>query len=139
MKRGVEMEAIQTSKGSLLLQTLVAMVLAFVVYMVVATVAGMAIYFVQTLLTVVRPGIIAFFAMVIGSVIGMTAARKACDTVLRGYSGKAVFIMFAALAAAALAAELFLVPMQLNQINSLGQLAAGIITAFVYFWKNEAL
>ncbi|PBB36765.1 hypothetical protein [Mesorhizobium sp. WSM3868] len=93
------MEAAQTnnSKGSLLLQTLVAMVLAFVVYMVVATIACMVIYFSQTLLTVVRPGIIAFFAMVIGSVIGMIAARKACDTVLRGYSGKVVFVMFAGL------------------------------------------
>ncbi|PBB98372.1 hypothetical protein [Mesorhizobium sp. WSM3862] len=133
------MEAAQGSKGSLLLQTVVAMVLALVVYLIVATIAGMIIYFTQTLLTVVRPGIIEFFAVTIGSFVGMMAARRACDTVLRSYSGKAVFLMFALLTAAALATEIFLVPMQLNQINSLGQLASGMFAAFIYFWKNEAL
>ncbi|ESY89081.1 hypothetical protein X739_01360 [Mesorhizobium sp. LNHC220B00] len=120
------------------LQTIVAMVLALVVYLVVATVAGMGIFLIQYMLTVIRPGIIQFFAVLFGSVVGMTAAKAACDAVLRGYSGKAVFVMFAVLGLAAVVMEIFFVPMQLNQINSVGQLVAGIITAFVYFWKNDA-
>lgn len=129
------MEVVQTSKGSLALQTAVAMVLALVVYLVVATVAAVLIFRVQSFMTVIRPEIIQFFAAIIGSVIGITAAKAACDTVLRGYSRKAVFVMFAILTVAALAMELFLVPMQINQINSLGQLVAGTISAYLYFWQ----
>ncbi len=130
------MEVVQTSKGPLALQTSVAMVLALVVYLVVATVTGVLIFLIQWSMTVIRPGIIQFFAATTGSVAGMAAAKGGCDSVLRGYSRRAVFVMFAILTVAALAMELFIVPMQLNQINSLGQLVAGTIAAYVCFWQD---
>jgi hypothetical protein len=132
----MEVEEAQ-GRGTLTLQTTVAMVLALIVYVVVAVLAGTLFYLIQTGFTVIRPGITQFFSVIIGSAIGMMAARKACDKVLRNYAGRAVFIMFAALAAGIAFIEVVYVPMQWNQINSAAQVITAIVVSYTLFWKGE--
>jgi len=69
--------------GTLVLQTIVAMVLALITYVIVATLAGAFFYFMNAALTVIRPGIIQFFAAIVGSIAGMIVAKIACEAVLK--------------------------------------------------------
>jgi hypothetical protein len=119
------------SSGTFILQTVVAIVLAILVFAVVSTLAAGILYITERVLTVMRPGIIAFFALIVGSWVGMQLARVACDAVLRGYSERSVFVTFAVLVAAGLAFEFIFVPMRLEQINSYAQLITAGIAAFV--------
>jgi hypothetical protein len=130
------MEMAKPDKGTLALQSAVAMVLALVVYVVIASLASMAIYFVQSFMTVIRPGLIQFMAIIAGSFVGMMAAKSACDAVLKGYSSRAVFIMFVVLIAAMVIVEVGFVPMNMNQINSGAQLIASWIAAYSFFWRE---
>ncbi|MGB7126606.1 MAG: hypothetical protein WBD42_07255 [Methylovirgula sp.] len=80
--------------GAFALQTIVAMVLALIAYTIVCAIVFVACFIIYRVLSIIRPEIIEIMGAVIGSVVGMYAARLACDATLRDYSGKAVCIFF---------------------------------------------
>lgn len=124
------------SKGALALQTAVAMVLALVVYVIASILTSTAMFFFERLMSDIRPEIIAFSTVITGSVIGVYAARSACDMTLRSYSARAVAIWFEGLAVAALVFEFAFVPLAWTQINSFAQIAAVAVSAIVMFWNH---
>lgn len=133
------MDGAQRTKttGTLIMQTIVAAILALVVYFIVSTLAAMAIYYLQVLFTIIRPGILMFMAVVIGSFVGMNAARWSCDAILRDYSGRAVFVFFALLAVVLAFGEVMFVPRSWNQLNSAGQLVSALVASYWLFWRGD--
>lgn len=123
--------------GTLALQTVVAVILALAVYIVVATVAGMFIFYANTYLTFIRPPVLEFFALIAGAIVGMIAAKAACDAVLKAYSARTVFVTFTVLSAVMVALELALQPHDREQFNAIGQMCAGLYGAYVSFWQND--
>jgi len=123
--------------GTLVLQTIVAMVLAVLTYAVVSFLVGGLLTLFNMVFTVLRLGIIEFMAVIAGSAAGVLAARAACDNVLRAYSERALFVMFAALAVLGAGFEFFFVPLKWEQIISYAQCATVVVAAYSVFWKGE--
>jgi hypothetical protein len=86
-------DAVGTKRTGLILRTVAAMILAMAVFLVVATIASMFAYFTYDLRSLI-PHIVLFFANIIGALVGIYAAKQACDAVLRGYSGRTICILF---------------------------------------------
>ncbi|GAO39229.1 hypothetical protein SCH01S_28_00880 [Sphingomonas changbaiensis NBRC 104936] len=132
------MEA-QQATGAGLLKTLAACLLAPIALIVVAMLWGGVNAILMNIFTVIRPGIIGFFSVLIGTVAGMFAARIACDKWLSGYHPQVVFVVLALLGFGGLLFELFFVPFDGAKINSYVQL--GLIALFSYhlFWRYEPI
>ena len=118
-------------------RTIAASITAPIVCVIVSAIAGGLFAVFQTITTVLLPGIIGFFAVIIGTVAGMAASRGVCDRFLTPYRTEVVFVSFVILVVSGLIFELFYVPPRLEQINSYVQLMVLAVTSYVVFWKGD--
>lgn len=118
-------------------KTIAASIAAPIVCAVVSAVAGGIFAVIQTVTTVLRPGIIGFFAVIIGSVAGVAASKEVCDRFLSPYRAEFVFVSLVALVLAGLIFELVYVPLRIEQINSYVQLVVLAVASYAVFWKGE--
>lgn len=123
--------------GPLIGGTIAASIVAVVVLTVVSGVVGLLASFFYSIFTVIRPGIIEFFALIIGSIAGVAAARASCDAIFKVYSPKTVFVVIAAICAAGLAFELLGLPFGWARVNPIAQLVAVSWFSFLAFWRDE--
>jgi hypothetical protein len=123
--------------GTGVFRTIAASIAAPIVCLVVSAVAGGLFAIFQTLTTVMRPEIIGFFAVIIGSVAGVSAARGVCDKYLTPYRTGVVFVSFIVLVIIGLIFELVYIPPRMEQINSYVQLIALAVTSYIIFWRGD--
>jgi hypothetical protein len=123
--------------GTGVFRTIAASIAAPIVCLVVSVVAGGLFAVIQTLTTVLRPGIIGFFAVIIGTVAGVAASRGLCDRYLTPYRTGVVFVSFVVLIVAGLIFQLVYVPPRMEQINSYVQLIVLAVSSYVVFWKDD--
>ena len=71
-----------------------AMVLAPLTWLSVALSIGLLLSLWNRLTTTVRPEIIDFFVAIIATIVGMVAARAACDKVFKVYAKRPIFVLF---------------------------------------------
>lgn len=112
--------------------------LSLIVWMAVSFVVGGFLTVLQTILTVLRPGIVGALAAAAGGFAGVEAAEYVCDRWLRSYSGRAVFLALCCFFLADVAAEILYVPPQLGQIATALQLIVSVLAAYGTFWKRAA-
>ena len=120
-----------------IVNTVAASVAAPIVCLVVSAVSGGLFAIVQTIFTVLRPGIIGFFAVIIGTCMGMAAARMTCDRFLSPYQNGVVFVVFALLVIAGTTFMILYRPLTAEQINSYVQLVVLAFMAYVVFWRYD--
>lgn len=125
-----------SATGTSFWQTVLAMVLAPVVWTIAAFVVGFIIALTQRLFTVIRPEIIDFFAAIMAGIAGVIAARAACDKLFENYVRKCIFILFTLLILLFSAVEIFMVPAHWGMITVFAQFIAVIITAYMVFWNE---
>lgn len=123
--------------GEIIIKTAAASIAAPIICVVVSAVAGALFAVAQTLLTVMRPGIIGFFAVIIGTVAGVAASRGFCDKFLTPYHARSVFLVFVLLVIAGLFFLVAYVPMSLEQINSYVQLIVLSLMTYMVFWRGD--
>jgi hypothetical protein len=121
------------------INTVAASVAAPIVCLIVSAIAGGLFALIQTLFTVLRPGIIGFFAVIVGTCIGVIAARTTCDKFLTPYQTGVVFVVFAVLVLAGLTLMLLYRPLTVDQINSYVQLMVLALMAYVIFWRQAEI
>lgn len=125
--------------GTDLLKTVAACILAPLTAAVAAAVAGVLWYLMNAAFTVIRPEIIGFIAASIGALVGMYAARAACDKLLSGYLPQAVFLVFAIIVAFSVYMYVFLLPFAWGNLASYAQVAIIGCMAYILFWKFEPI
>lgn len=94
MSEQLEDGSAQVKMGALLWQTALAVIVAPVIWMVVTLIVAFLLSFWNRLMTVVRPEIIDFFAVIVATIVGMVAARAACDKFFKHYSRRPIFVIF---------------------------------------------
>lgn len=126
-----------------ILRTIAAPILAFAVYVIIATIAGAAIAWMYRDWTF-GSGLIRFVlysvALVMGAGVGIVAAKAACDALLKSYSGKAVCILFVSVCVVFLA-DLFFYRARFER-DWIPQIAQSLLSAaasIVLFWKGESV
>lgn len=127
------------ANGVDLLKTVGACFLAPIVWLIGAMLGGGIYAIVNSIFTVIRPGIIQFFAVIIGTWVGMYAARVACDSWLKGYHAQTVFFIFAVLCIGAGYFEFIVLPLDLSRFSSYAQVIMMGISSYMLFWKYEPI
>lgn len=126
-------------------KTLIAMVLALVVYGVVSYVVMLALTLAvglfasvaQWLLGDPNAPLIRFIGAVFGSVAGMWAARQACDMAVDAYQPRPVFWMFVVVLLTAFGSRVS-GNLDTAQLVRGVQYLAALATAFYYFWNARS-
>ncbi len=83
---------IMTPRATLILQTSFAVLLAQIIYIIIAGIVSAVIVTIATVMLL--PSIIDLLAAIIGGATGIVVAKKACDKVLRDYSATTVCIIY---------------------------------------------
>lgn len=130
------MQDSKTSSGAHIGGTVLAFFITPIVLSLVAIVVGFLWAFLNTATTVVRPGIIGFFAAITGGVAGTYAARISCDSVLKSYAKRAVFVEIALLVLGLLFFE-YMLPLSWDRLAPVAQILAVAATGWTLFWKDE--
>lgn len=117
------------------LHTAGAMVLAPVVWILVAFVVGAILSIWNKLMTVMRPEIIDFFAALVSAAVGMWAAQAVCEKLIKNYAGRPVFAIFFVFAVGQASAVLLVIEEPAAPITVLAQSLAILIAAYVWFWR----
>lgn len=133
--RGVHMQT-DRQAGKTFTHMMLAPPLALIIYVIAAIVIGGLVGIFNTLTTVMRPGIIGFISVAVGSLAGISAARWACDEWLPLFYPRAVFFMFLSLSVAGVAFEIAFVPFDATKINSYVQLVVSALAAYAFFWQT---
>jgi hypothetical protein len=132
------MESSPTS-GLALLKTAGAIVVSLVVFLLVGTLLSLFYGLFLSGLTVLRPIIIESMAAAFGTVVGVVAAKAACDSILKGYVPQVVFIIFALLSAVAALNYLLIVPPAWENVPKYIVTILLPCISFATFWKDEAM
>lgn len=132
------METAASQRASVL-QTIGAIPLAVVVWMVVSVVATAVWYFLNVFFTVVRPEIIGFFANAIGGFMGVVAARALTDHWLPKAALKPVAVAFFGVCAAMLFIEWGLLRNPGHPVIVSAGVISTIWAAYQAFWLGVDL
>ena len=117
-----------------------AMVLALLTWLSVALSIGFLLSLWNRLTTTVRPEIIDFFVAIIATIVGMVAARAACDKVLKVYARRPIFVLFiffASLSVVGMTTEFLSLGKLQNPITVSAHLIAMTVAAWVIFWRRD--
>ena len=114
-----------------------AVILALITHTAVATLTGFLIAVWNRLTSTTRPEIIDFFAVIIAAVLGMVAAKAACDKIFKVYAKRPIFVLFGTLSALGLVIVMFLLEEPETPIISSAQAIATAIAAWVIFWRRD--
>jgi len=114
--------------------TIVALIIAPIVLAVVAIVVGFVFTVTHVIFTVIRPEVIGFFGACLGGALGVTAARSACDAVLRHYAPRVVFVELVLMCLVGLVGELVYLPLEWARAAPVAQLVVIIMSAYGLFW-----
>lgn len=129
--------SLHRNRGAFILQSVVASVFALIVLAIIGTLEAWLVVAVSNLFTIFRPRVIEFVAMVLGGGVGVVAPRRACDAVLRDYSGRAVAVVIVIFSAATIA-DTFINPShQWSVLNTIAQSVVVIWTAIGAFWVRR--
>lgn len=118
--------------------TLIAGIIAPVIFAVSAFVINIVTFFVNYVFTVVRPEIISFLCTIPSAVGGAIIARAACDAVLKKYYHRAIAIEVCLLVLAGLAFELMVMPFGWGRVSPIFGLLAMAGGAVYAFWPENA-
>ncbi|MEW6438007.1 MAG: hypothetical protein AB1508_12660 [Pseudomonadota bacterium] len=121
-----------------ILRSVAAIILALIIYLIAATVVGFALAWEYRDWGFLA-SIFGFIAALIGTGVGMAAAKFACDSLIKSYSGKAVSILFLILTIVFLG-DLLLHKAQFQAfwIPQIGQAILSALLSVFLFWKNES-
>lgn len=122
-----------------LLKTIGACFLAPIMWIIGAMLGGLFFTITNSILTVIRPEIIQFFAAVIGTFAGIYVARISCDRWLKGYNPQVVFVVFAVLFLGLGYFEFVMLPLEWSRLDSYVQLLLLAFLSYIMFWKNEPI
>lgn len=132
-------EAENPSHPSHLGGTVVALLLAPVVFVVFGGIVGAFYALIQTVFTDSSQWWIMTTVGIAQAIGGTYGAKAACDAVLRSYSGRAVFVEFALVTAALVAATFYLTPFSGRHVSVLVEFAFLMYFAWLAFWKGEEI
>jgi hypothetical protein len=125
----------RASRSASALQTIGAVPLVLVIWSIVSTLASAIWFFMNNVLTLIRPEVLGFFSNIIGGIFGVVAAGFATEKWLPCSSGKAVAVAFYLLGVTIIATEwLFLRSVGHPIVVSAGAVAT-IWTAHHVFWR----
>jgi hypothetical protein len=130
------METSQSS-GMGLLRTMSAVVVSLVVFAIVSTLFSV-LYSLFLVRWTIFDSVAANIMASIGSVVvGIVAAKAACNAWLRGYSAQSVFIVFAILGVLAAFSQLVLQQLAWEKLPHYLVTITILVTSYILFWKNE--
>lgn len=126
-------------------QTLGAMAVALVVYVfasflaiaVLTVAADVFAFAIDWVLGGARPNVIRLAGSVLGAVVGIWAARLACDLVFDAYLLRPVFWMFAVVLTMTTVSRLSL-PFTMAQVILVAQYVIALAAALHFFWRERA-
>jgi hypothetical protein len=126
-----------TAQRASTLNTIGAIVLALVTWIIVDAIATMILVAFDLLTTVLRPQIIGLINNILGAVFGVFAAGFAVEKWVRRYSGRAVAIAFFVVCALIVLAEWFILQDPAHPFMVTAGGVTTVIVAYQLFWRGE--
>ena len=129
----------EAEKFAVIWHTLVAMIVASITTLIVATVVNVLVVFLNTILSDESAGLISLSAAITSTVAGVYAARALCDKLFDHYSKKAVFLLYAVFGLLSVGVEIYIGHVDWKHALFFISDIVLVGTAFIFFWQNQDL